>query len=160
MYVLTKQKIDTQYETLFYIVRSVEENSNGDEKDYKVQDSSQGQNLSKMFSLIENNKESLNIESYYISQTTLEQLFMSFANKSIQLDENQFNNNGNNKILNFFSGKIKNKFSPNSKPINGNASNGTANNEVKNPNKIVLLSFKQFEQPIFGGRKKSDQFYF
>ena len=46
-----------------------------------------------MFSLIEMNKQFLNIESYYISQTTLEQLFMSFANRSFQIDESQFRQN-------------------------------------------------------------------
>ena len=51
------------------------------------------QNLSRMFSLIEMNKQFLNIESYYISQTTLEQLFMSFANRSFQIDESQFRQN-------------------------------------------------------------------
>ncbi|RNA03981.1 ATP-binding cassette sub-family A member 3-like [Brachionus plicatilis] len=58
---------DRQYETLFFIIKS----------DFKFK-----QNLSKMFSLIEANKTMLNIESYFISQTTLEQVFMSFANKS------------------------------------------------------------------------------
>lgn len=58
---------DRQYETLFFIIKN----------DFKFK-----QNLSKMFSLIEANKELLNVESYFISQTTLEQVFMSFANKS------------------------------------------------------------------------------
>ena len=58
---------DRQYETLFFIIRS----------DFKFK-----QSLSKMFSLVEANKTMLNIESYFISQTTLEQVFMSFANKS------------------------------------------------------------------------------
>nr|APD26547.1 ATP-binding cassette transporter subfamily A member 3-like X1 protein [Brachionus koreanus] len=58
---------DRQYETLFFIIKN---------------DAKYKQNLSKMFSLIEENKNLLNVESYFISQTTLEQVFMSFANKS------------------------------------------------------------------------------
>ena len=41
-----------------------------------------GPSISEIFSILEKNKESLNIESYLLSQTTLEQIFMSFANKS------------------------------------------------------------------------------
>ena len=33
------------------------------------------------FSMIENNKKSLGIESYILSQTSLEQIFLSIANK-------------------------------------------------------------------------------
>lgn len=42
------------------------------------------QNLSFIFKLIEENKTQLNIESYFLSNTTLEQVFMSFANKPLK----------------------------------------------------------------------------
>ncbi len=38
-------------------------------------------NIAKIFTLIETNKEALEIETYLLSQTTLEQIFISFARK-------------------------------------------------------------------------------
>lgn len=61
---------DRQYETLFYLIKP---------------ENNEEQSLSKIFSLIEKNKDFLKIESYFISETTLEQVFMSFANKSLSL---------------------------------------------------------------------------
>lgn len=61
--------VDRQYETLFYIIKT------NNEADLSL-------SLSRIFSLIEANKRSLQIESYSLSQSTLEQIFMSFANKS------------------------------------------------------------------------------
>jgi hypothetical protein len=59
---------------------------------YKIQTKGysphQTQTLADIFSLIETNKVNLNIESYSISQTTLEQIFMSFANKLKQKQRN------------------------------------------------------------------------
>ncbi len=40
-------------------------------------------NIAQIFSLIESNKETLDIETYLLSQTTLEQIFISFARKQI-----------------------------------------------------------------------------
>ena len=54
------------------------------------------QNLSKTFTLIEENKNALNIESYFLSHTTLEQVFMSFANLASQ-STNQYSISKNNK---------------------------------------------------------------
>ena len=49
-------------------------------------------NISEMFSLLEENKRYLDIESYLLSQTTLEQVFMSFANKSqVKLGDTESN---------------------------------------------------------------------
>lgn len=64
--------VDRQYETLFYIIKT------NNEADLSI-------SLSRIFSLIEANKRSLQIESYSLSQSTLEQIFMSFANKSTSM---------------------------------------------------------------------------
>merc|ERR1719199_2098427 len=48
---------------------------------------SQDKTLSSMFGLIETRKEELNVESYSLSQTSLEQVFNQFAAKQVQ--ENQ-----------------------------------------------------------------------
>ncbi len=45
------------------------------------------QTISELFSLLESNKEKLNLETYSLSQTTLEQVFLSFAKE--QSDENR-----------------------------------------------------------------------
>lgn len=52
--------------------------------------------IAKIFSLIENNKARLNIETYLLSQTTLEQIFLSLARK--QTD--QVHSNNNDSIIN------------------------------------------------------------
>nr|QUF59432.1 ATP-binding cassette transporter Abca3-like4 [Brachionus angularis] len=55
-------------------------------------------NLANIFSLIENNKETLNLETYSISQTTLEQVFLSFAKKQYDSnDQNLININQTNR---------------------------------------------------------------
>lgn len=46
-----------------------------------------GLSIAKIFRLIESNKDALNIETYSLSQTTLEQVFLSFARK--QFDPNE-----------------------------------------------------------------------
>ena len=65
---------DKQQETLFYQIYSEDSN-------VKVQ------TISELFSLLEANKEQLNLETYSLSQTTLEQVFLSFAKE--QSDENR-----------------------------------------------------------------------
>lgn len=78
---------DKQYDTLFYKIdhqhayKDVESVSQ-DERETASVESTTHPKLSNVFALIEKNKESLDIESYSLSQTTLEQVFMSFANKS------------------------------------------------------------------------------
>lgn len=188
---------DKQYETLFYIVRSSEDDENdedvdesssneidadeesssssstqsliGGRKSRRSRRRRQGQNLSRMFSLIETHKHVLNIESYYISQTTLEQLFMSFANRSFQIDENQFRQNSFSFYFSTKRCKIKRKkksfdssdqlaASSNSVPVTAEATNTTTTSQ------IVLLSFRQFEeQPAYVGKKRTktnDQYLF
>ena len=63
-YLLTKK---TQQETLFYQIGAEEDQAQ------------RLQNISELFTLIESNKEALNLETYSLSQTTLEQVFLSFA---------------------------------------------------------------------------------
>lgn len=173
---------DKQYETLFYIIRSSEDElPNGEEQaEYKTDEqetedqeekSNDGarsgggggiQNLSRMFSLIETNKQFLNIESYYISQTTLEQLFMSFANRSFQIDESQFRQNSFSYYLGAgrWAKRKKKKMYNQSDDL---AKQTTTTTTVTNAtSQIVLLSFRQFEeQPVYDkSTDKRDQFYF
>ena len=60
-------KLDKQQETLFYQIGAEEDQAQ------------QLQNISELFTLIESNKDALNLETYSLSQTTLEQVFLSFA---------------------------------------------------------------------------------
>lgn len=149
--------LDKQYETLFYIIKSIDDDENGDNG------TSNTQNLSRMFSLIETHKEFLNIESYYISQTTLEQLFMSFANKSVNMENplnDYFAKKAKNKYLEslFFNTNVNNTSSSSSSSSvargNDNNTNTNTNGDDSNKkkSKIVLLSFKNNNKP--------DQYYF
>ena len=58
---------DKQQETLFYQIGAEEDQAQ------------RLQNISELFTLIESNKDALNLETYSLSQTTLEQVFLSFA---------------------------------------------------------------------------------
>lgn len=60
---------DQQQETLFYQINK-EDQSIGEESI---------QNISELFDLLESNKASLKLETYSLSQTSLEQVFLSFA---------------------------------------------------------------------------------
>ena len=44
------------------------------------------QTIAELFGIIESNKETLNIETYTLSQTTLEQVFLSFAREQKNSD--------------------------------------------------------------------------
>lgn len=161
---------------MFYIIRSSEDElPNGEEqaenKMYEDQEKSNDggpssgggiQNLSRMFSLIETNKQFLNIESYYISQTTLEQLFMSFANRSFQIDESQFRQNSFSYYLG--AGRwAKRKKKKTYNQSDDLAKQTTTTTTVTNAtSQIVLLSFRQFEeQPVYDkSTDNRDQFYF
>jgi ABC-type multidrug transport system ATPase subunit len=68
--------LDKQQETLFYQI----EYEQG-----VVQ--SQVQTIAELFGLIESNKEALNIETYSLSQTTLEQVFLTFAREQKSLEK-------------------------------------------------------------------------
>lgn len=63
---------DRQQQTLFYQIEIENES---------------GLSLARIFDLIESNKINLNLETYSLSQTTLEQVFLSFAKR--QLDSNE-----------------------------------------------------------------------
>lgn len=71
--ILIKKKFpDKQQETLFYQIEN-SENTNGDNSGL--------QTIAQLFTLIESNKEKLNLETYSLSQTSLEQVFLSFASE-------------------------------------------------------------------------------
>lgn len=65
--------LDKQQETLFYQI----ENEQNDKP---------LQTIAELFTLIETNKNLLNIETYSLSQTTLEQVFLSFAREQKSLE--------------------------------------------------------------------------
>ena len=69
--------LDKQQETLFY---QIEYESQGVAQ-------SQVQTIAELFGLIESNKEALNIETYSLSQTTLEQVFLTFAREQKSLEK-------------------------------------------------------------------------
>lgn len=58
--------LDKQQETLFYQIET-------------DQAAESLQSIAELFTLIEFHKESLNLETYSLSQTTLEQVFLTFA---------------------------------------------------------------------------------
>jgi hypothetical protein len=69
---------DKQQQTLFYQIFNLNENN----------DNRNGQQITiaRIFELIETNKDVLNIETYSLSQTTLDQIFLSFASKQHSLE--------------------------------------------------------------------------
>jgi ABC-type multidrug transport system ATPase subunit len=87
---------DKQQQTLFYQIIVEDEQQLEVKKPEKVTSRDGNNNnqaaalsIAKIFTLIETNKEALNIETYSLSQTTLEQVFLSFARK--QFNPNEFN---------------------------------------------------------------------
>ena len=58
---------DRQQETLFYQI------------EFEKEQATQAQSIAELFSLIETNKERLNLETYSLSQTSLEQVFLTFV---------------------------------------------------------------------------------
>jgi hypothetical protein len=76
---------DRQQQTLFYQILF----NNNEMYDSKSGESSLT-SIAKIFSLIETNKDNLELETYLLSQTTLEQIFISFAKKQVD----RSNNNG------------------------------------------------------------------
>jgi hypothetical protein len=65
--------LDKQQETLFYQIEN-------DQNDIPLQ------TIAELFTLIETNKQLLNIETYSLSQTTLEQVFLLFAREQKSLE--------------------------------------------------------------------------
>ena len=63
---------DKQQQTLFYQIKTKSNNNSADSINIS---------LSKLFTLIETNKSLLNLETYSLTQTSLEQVFLAFARK-------------------------------------------------------------------------------
>jgi hypothetical protein len=77
---------DKQQQSLFYQI-DLNEESNKSETGNKNGSASTGRNklsLARIFTLIEQNKAALCIETFSLSQTTLEQIFIAFANAQSQ----------------------------------------------------------------------------
>ena len=66
--------LDKQQETLFYQIEADDPNEHL-------------QSIAELFTLIESNKDSLNLETYSLSQTTLEQVFLTFARDQRAIDQ-------------------------------------------------------------------------
>ncbi len=80
-FIISINFIDKQQETLFYQIEPERGN---------IQSENEIQTIADLFSLIESKKQSLKIETYSLSQTSLEQVFLSFAKEQHsedQLDE-------------------------------------------------------------------------
>lgn len=71
---------DKQLTTLHYQILFDESSSNTRKQELSI---------AEIFNLIESNKDSLNLETYSLSQTTLEQIFLTFANNSKYLAQAQ-----------------------------------------------------------------------
>ncbi len=69
--------IDKQQETLFYQITT----EGMSDQNARIQ------SIAELFSLLESNKESLKLETYSLSQTTLEQVFLSFAKEQKGVDD-------------------------------------------------------------------------
>jgi hypothetical protein len=82
-----KQNKDKQEETLFYQIQYQEISQVYGTKKEELQ------SIATLFSLIESNKEIYGIETYSLSQTTLEQVFLSFAKEQkAEIKNNKKNN--------------------------------------------------------------------
>lgn len=87
---------DKQQNTLFYQIILVEDLNNEANLEpvtnLVAASPTSGPSIAKIFRLIESNKEELHIETYSLSQTTLEQVFLSFARKQFNPNEIQTGN--------------------------------------------------------------------
>ena len=135
---------DRQYETLFYTIKTNNEIAN-----------EQTLNLSRIFALIEENKLMLKIESYSLSQTTLEQIFMSFANHASMLSTSQQNINNSNLNNNYSSSYLKQKPDTNLLRVKNSFRNfGYLRKVFKTePDEIFALSYKKLDH-------KAHEYYF
>jgi ABC-type multidrug transport system ATPase subunit len=68
---------DKQQETLFYQITTEGMNNQN----------ARIQSIAELFTLLESNKDSLKLETYSLSQTTLEQVFLSFAKEQKGVDD-------------------------------------------------------------------------
>ena len=71
---------DVQQHTLFYQIEVNDSNTANARPN-------QLNSIAKIFNIIENNKERLNLETYSLSQTSLEQVFIQFARKQLNADD-------------------------------------------------------------------------
>jgi hypothetical protein len=104
---------DKQQQTLFYQIFNLNENSDNNQM-----------TIAKIFELIETNKDKLNIETYSLSQTTLDQIFLSFASKQHSLEHHN-NYSPQSNIFNI------DEVNENNKTINKNNDNINKNNRRK-----------------------------
>ena len=81
---------DKHQQTLFYQIIFDKNNNSGHEKQVDM-------SIAQIFSLIENNKEYLSLETYSLSQTSLEQVFLTFAQKQ---NDGSLNSNRNSIAIN------------------------------------------------------------
>lgn len=89
--------------------------------------------IAKIFSLIESNKVELNIETYSLSQTSLEQVFLSFARKQFNPDE--FN------MMNHHPHGATNNSSSTVVPLDQNGLRYPINNRAANMNYNTNMAF-------------------
>ena len=135
---------DKQYETLFYNIRSsfLPQDTTSLSSDSTLMNRDQVENLSQIFAKIEENKDKLNIESYYLSETTLEQVFMSFANKSKKINDN--NKNQKESIISQF--RNKGPLSIISQKMFNLSNDGSNLNYKEGENDAHLISYKSIGQ--------------
>jgi hypothetical protein len=79
---------DKQQETIFYQI----DNEGRNEEKMQI--------IAELFNLIESNKEAINLETYSLSQTTLEQVFLSFAREQKLENEQPKVQPANNSVQN------------------------------------------------------------
>jgi ABC-type multidrug transport system ATPase subunit len=93
---------DKQQETLFYKV--VTKNSLNEQI-----------SIADIFKLIEKNKDILNLEAYSLSQSTLEQIFLSFAKEQRGINEEEMKQKSNvfKRVMKRISKAVKNKHNQN-----------------------------------------------
>jgi ABC-type multidrug transport system ATPase subunit len=135
---------DKQYETLFYNIRSSfnsPQDTTSLSSDSTLMNRDHVENLSQIFAKIEENKEKLNIESYYLSETTLEQVFMSFANKSKKIINEK--NQRESKLSQF---KNKAPFSIISQKMFNLSDDGSNLNNKSSEDDAHLISYKSIGQ--------------
>lgn len=66
---------------------------------YKIRVAKMDKSIGFLFGLIENNKEKYKIKEYSVSQTTLEQIFQTFANCNVDKQGSIFAMDDNNNIM-------------------------------------------------------------
>ena len=83
-------KKDKQHETLFFKLQKFSSITTPNSSNSSNNNNNKIQTIAEVFSILETNKHLLNIESYLLSETTLEQIFMSFAKNAHSTPFNNF----------------------------------------------------------------------